>query len=291
MGLLLDSFWRAVAYCLHPRVILLSLLPLLVMVELSFGVGYFYWDAALAAVRDWLQASALFSTLWGWLAHVGAGELSQALPPLVLVLVLTPVIVVLSLLLVALMMAPAVLRLVASRRFPDLERRGRGSLLGSAVWSLGHTLLALVALALSVPLWFVPPLILVLPPLIWGWLTYRVMSYDALDVHASAEERRDLLKRHRTPLLVMGVLCGYLGAAPGLVWASFALFAIAFAVLVPVAIWIYTLVFAFSALWFTHYCLAALQAQRQQALAATEFEVLDAVPQAPRAPIALPHEP
>ena len=34
-----------------------------------------------------------------------------------------------------------------------------------------------------------------------------------------------------------------------------------------------------------------LQAQRQQALAATEFEVLDAVPQAPPAPIALPHEP
>jgi hypothetical protein len=25
-----------------------------------------------------------------------------------------------------------------------------------------------------------------------------------------------------------------------------------------VAIWIYTLVFAFSSLWFTHYCLAAL---------------------------------
>lgn len=27
MGLLLDSFWRAAAYCMRPRVILLSLLP------------------------------------------------------------------------------------------------------------------------------------------------------------------------------------------------------------------------------------------------------------------------
>jgi hypothetical protein len=26
---LLDAFWRAAAYCLHPRVILLSLAPLL----------------------------------------------------------------------------------------------------------------------------------------------------------------------------------------------------------------------------------------------------------------------
>jgi hypothetical protein len=30
----------------------------------------------------------------------------------------------------------------------------------------------------------------------------------------------------------------------------------------PAAIWIYTLVFAFSALWFTHYCLGALQRLR-----------------------------
>ena len=29
---LLDAFWRAAAYCLHPRVIVLSLLPLVLMV-------------------------------------------------------------------------------------------------------------------------------------------------------------------------------------------------------------------------------------------------------------------
>ena len=31
MGLLLDSFWRATAYCLHKRVIAWSLFPLLFM--------------------------------------------------------------------------------------------------------------------------------------------------------------------------------------------------------------------------------------------------------------------
>jgi len=40
-------------------------------------------------------------------------------------------------------------------------------------------------------------------------------------------------------------------------------------VLVPIAIWIYTLVFAFSALWFAHYCLDALaQLRAQRAVAA-----------------------
>ena len=35
MGLLFDSFWRAVAYCVHPRVIALSFLPLLIMAALA----------------------------------------------------------------------------------------------------------------------------------------------------------------------------------------------------------------------------------------------------------------
>jgi hypothetical protein len=134
--------------------------------------------------------------------------------------------------------------------------------LGSIFWSLGSTLMALLALLVSTPLWLLPPLVLVLPPLIWGWLTYRVMAFDALSEHASADERRSLLKTHRLSLLGMGVFCGFLGAAPSLIWASGALFAAAFVILVPLAIWIYMLVFAFSSLWFAHFGLAALQALR-----------------------------
>ena len=39
MNLMFDSFWRAVAYCMHPRVIGLSFLPLVLMVALSFGLA------------------------------------------------------------------------------------------------------------------------------------------------------------------------------------------------------------------------------------------------------------
>ncbi|KAF1049525.1 EI24 domain-containing protein [Xylophilus sp.] len=258
MGLLFDSFWRAVAYCLRPRVVALSFLPLLVMVALAWGLGYFYWDWALDRVRVLLESSELLETFWGWLQGVGAGGLKTVAAPLVVIFAVTPVIVVVSLLVVAIAMAPALAALVAERRFPALEKKRGGSLAASLVWSLGSTLLALVALVVSVPLWFVPPLILVLPPLIWGWLTYRVMAYDALAEHASKAERQEIFRRHRLWLLVIGVASGYLGAAPSIVWASGALFAAAFVILVPLAIWIYTLVFAFSSLWFSHYCLAAL---------------------------------
>ena len=261
---LIDSFWRAAAYCLHPRVIVLSLLPLVLMAGLALGLGWFFWEPTIDAVRAAFDSWALLRTLFGWLEGIGLANLKTVLAPMVIVFLSTPVIVVLSLLLVAAFMTPAMLALVANRRFPLLQRRRGGSLIGSTFGALWATLAALLALVASIPLWFVPPLVLVLPPLIWGWLAYRVMSYDVLAEHASVEERRELIRRHRLSLLGMGIVTGYLGAAPSLVWASGAL-AIVFApVLVPVAVWIYTLVFAFSALWFAHFGLRALTLLRAE---------------------------
>lgn len=262
MKLFLDSFWRAVAYCVHPRVIAMSFLPLALMVALAFGLGYFFWDAALDEVRSVLDASEWMSKLWTWLQQAGAGDLKTVAAPLIVIFSVTPVLVLLCLLIVAVMMTPALTSLVVERRFSGLERKHGGSFVVSLLWSLGSTALALLAMVISLPLWLVPPLILVLPPLIWGWLTYRVMTFDVLASHASKEERREIFREHRLSLLAIGIFTGYLGAAPSVLWASGALFAAAFVILVPIAIWLYTLVFAFSSLWFAHYALSALERLR-----------------------------
>ncbi len=262
MKLVLDAFWRAAAYCLHPRVIALSVLPLVLMVVASLGLGYLFWDQAIDAVNATLQSWSLMTTFFTWLERFGLSGLKSALAPLIIVFVATPVIVVVALLAVSILMTPSMLHLVAERRFPTLERRHGGSWWRGALGSLLATLVALLAMLASMPLWLVPPLVLVLPPLIWGWLTYRVLSYDVLAEHASRDERRELIRRHRLALLSMGVLAGLMGAAPGLVWVSGGMFAALAPVLVPAAIWIYTLVFAFAALWFAHFALAALQALR-----------------------------
>ncbi len=279
MSLLLDAFWRAVAYCLHPRVIVFSLLPLVLMVVLSFALGYFFWDSAVAYVMDSLQSLSLVQAFFGWLERIGMEGLRTVLAPLVVLIVATPVIVMCCLLLVAVFMTPAMVTLVGRRRFPEMEKKQGGSLLVSILWSLGSTLVALVVLVLSMPLWLIPPLVLILPPLIWGWLTYRVFAFDALAEHASADERRHILKEHRGTLLAMGIVSGYIGAAPSLLWASGALFIAMAPLLVPVAIWIYTLVFAFASLWFAHYALAVLHKMR----ADSGIEVLDAVWREPAA--------
>ncbi len=284
MNLFLDSLWRAAAYCVRPRVIALSFLPLVLMITFGALLGYFFWESAIDWVRGALDTLPFISSVWSWLDSVGAGRIKVVLAPLIVIFCVTPVIVILSLLLVAVLMTPTLTALVAERRFGQLERKHGGSVLASVLWSFGSTLLALTAIIVSMPLWLVPPLILVLPPLIWGWLTYRVMAFDALAEHASAAERREIFQRHRARLLGIGVFCGYLGAAPSLLWVSGVMFAAAFVVLVPLAIWIYTLVFAFSSLWFAHYCLAALQALRAGTSVRTNPGVAAAVIAGPALP-------
>jgi hypothetical protein len=262
MNPMFDAFWRAVAYCLHPRVVALSLLPLVLMAVVALGLGYFFWDAAVAGMDAWLSSLALVERLSDWLGAIGLPGLRSVLAPVVVLGLVTPVLVVACLLAVAWLMTPSLVQLVGERRFASLQRRESASWWASAAWTLGATVLALLALLLSMPLWLIPPLVLVLPPLIWGWLTYRVFTLDALAAHASAAERQQILREHRLPLLAMGVLCGYLGAAPTLIWASGAMWVVLAPLLIPLAVWLYTLVLAFSSLWFVHYALAALERLR-----------------------------
>jgi len=264
MTLFLDSFWRALAYCLQPRVIALSFLPLLLLAALSVGLFWLFWDPAVLGLQTWLSDWALMESLFRWLDNVGMGHLRTVLAPLLLILLVLPLVIVLSLLTVAWLATPAIVTLVAERRFAGLAQGHGGTFVGSLLQGLGSALLALLALVLTLPLWLIPPLVIVVPPLIWGWLTARVMVYDALAQHATAQERVELMRRHRYWLLAIGMLSGYMGAAPGLIWAVGAMAVVLAPLLVPLAIWIYTFVFIFAALWFTHYSLAALTALRAE---------------------------
>ena len=264
MPLLLDSLLRALSYSLLPRVLLLGLLPLLSLTLMVAAAAYWGWDAALSAVQGQLAGASILQPVWSSLRTIGGEGVRLVLAPLLVVLAALPLIILCNLLLVLWLITPTLTAFVARRRFTSLELRHGGSLLGSLLWTLGSSLAAFVALLVTLPLWLVPPLALVLPPIIWGWLTTRVMAYDVLARHASADERRILLHRHRWSLLLMGVLVGYVGGAPGGLWvAAVALgfgpwvMASLMAVL-PLTVWVYTQIFALAALWFAHYLLAAL---------------------------------
>lgn len=263
-----DAAWRAIAYCLHPRVIWLTLLPIVLSATLLLGLAWWGWGDANVALRQVLDDWSLSQSLLSWLDRMGLEGLRAALVPLLLLILVVPCVVVLSLLLVAWLITPSVVKLVRTRRFPGLASRYQTPVWRSVAVSLAATSVALGALLLTLPLWLIPLFALVVPPLIWGWLTYRVMAHDTLADFATPEEQAALLKRHRSTLLAMGVVCGYLGAAPAAVWALGVLAIVLAPFILIVSLWLYTLVFVFSSLWFAHFLLAALSALRSNPFSA-----------------------
>jgi MFS family permease len=267
---MLDALLRALTYSLHPRVLTATLLPLVVMVAAAALAAYWGWDAALLTVQRELGSVSMLQPVWDWAQSVAGAGIRMVLAPLLVVLAALPLVVLGTLAVVLLLLAPLLTGMVAKRRFPTLQARHGGSALGSLGWTVASTLAALVALVVSLPLWLVPPMALLIPPLVWGWLTSRVLAYDALARHADADERRLLLRRHRWSLLLMGLVVGYIGGAPGLLWvvaASLGLGTLVMAsltILLPLTIWAYVQIFALATLWFTHYLLTALQRARAE---------------------------
>ena len=256
------AFGRAVLSQLHVRMLLLTLVPFLLSL-LVWGVVLWL---GLQPLIDWTLGFFMehdgFHVADGVLSWLGLGAIKAVIVPLLAMWVLLPLMILTALLFVGTLAMPVIIRHVASRRYPDLERRRGGSLWGTLRVSLWSFIVFLFLWLVTLPLSVVPPFTFLIQPALWGWLTYRVMAYDALAEHADRDEWRRLVHARRWPLLAIGAVTGAMGAAPTLLWLGGALSVIFFPILAGGAIWLYVLVFVFTGLWFEHYCLAALAQQR-----------------------------
>ncbi|WP_025918275.1 EI24 domain-containing protein [Herminiimonas sp. CN] len=266
----LTAFGRALLSQLHYRMLLLTILPFLLSLVI-WGVAL--WQG-LQPLIDWLQEYFLandgFRISGNVLALLGLGALKTVLVPLIAMWLLLPLMILTALLCIGLIAMPIIVRHVGQRHFPGLEARKGGSFWGSLWMSASSFLIFVLLWLMTLPLSLVPPLGLIVLTALWGWLTYRVMAYDALADYADAAERRAILRIHRWPLLVIGAASGALGAAPTLLWLGGALSVIFFPLLAAASIWLYVLVFVFTGLWFQYYCLAALQKYRAADIAGSQ---------------------
>lgn len=257
-----NSYGRALLSQLHGKMLLLSALPFLLSL-LLWGL-LLYWG--LQPLIDSLQAlfaeHDLFRTSSAVLGTFGLGMLKTVIVPLIAMFMLLPLMILTALIFMGVLAMPAIGRHVGGRHFPQLEKKHGGSLLGSVGTSLATFLLFIVVWAALLPLYAFPPAALVGQALLWGWLTYRVMAYDAMADYASAEERQAIMRSRRTQLLLIGVVSGAAGAVPGMLWMGGVMSVVFFPFLAAFAIWLYVVIFIFTGLWFQYYCLEALSALR-----------------------------
>jgi len=261
------SFGLALVGTMHPRMLWLSLRPFLIVSSLWGSLIWLTWTPALELLSIFLTTSIFTSWIQDVLIWAGFENARAWIAPLFFVMLLIPLISISLLVFIAFTTVPTIVNIVTRQHaYQDLEQKKGGGFFGSLIYTVWSALICLALVMLTLPVWWVPPLVAVLPPLLWGWLTMRLMSYDVLAQHATSQERDTLLQRHRWPLLAMGIFSGMLGAVPTFFWATSALALVLFPIVSFVALWIYSLIFVFSALWFTHYLLEALKELRREAL-------------------------
>lgn len=256
------AFGRAMLSQLHIRMLLLTVLPFIASLLIWGLILYF----GLQPLMDWGHGFMLehdgFRLAGTVLGSIGAGLTTKVLVPLLAMLALLPLMILTALIFIGALAMPAITRHVGDRHFPQLEKRRGGSFGGSLWLSLTSFFVFALLWIISLPLVAIPLAGFLVQPLLWGWLTYRVLAYDAMADHADKEELLLIRRRHHWPLLLIGVATGAMGAAPTLLWLGGVLAVVFLPVFAALSIWLYVLVFVFSGLWFEYYCLEALAIHR-----------------------------
>jgi hypothetical protein len=255
---LFTSLLRALVSQLHIRMLVLTLFPLVIGLGLWGLLLWLGLQPMIDQIHQWFSQYALFQTVGSTLDAWGLSAIRSVIVPLLAMWLLLPLMILSALLLVVTLAMPAIARHVATHDYPRLEMRHGGSLAGSVWISLSSFVVFILIWLITLPLNLIPLFALFIQPLLWGWLTSRVMAYDALADFADQDERGTILVRQRWPLLVIGMATGSLGAVPGLLWLGGVISVILFPLLAALSIWLYLLVFVFGGLWFQHYCLDAL---------------------------------
>ena len=179
-----------------------------------------------------------------WIVAWGAFWLAKLLAVLGGWVVILAATYLVAMLLSAIIILPLLLGHLSETDYPDLARMGSDSVVEGAWNSTWSAVLFIVGWLLTLPLWMIPGLGLILPFFWMAWLNRRTFTFDALAVHATEQEWRELRRQKATPLLGLGLVMALLAYVPfvGLLAPSLA------------------------ALAYVHYCLEALRGLRHGAV-------------------------
>ena len=262
MRMVLKSYGGAFLMQFNLGMLAVSLLPTLFALGLWAVMLYFSLQPLIDFLQQYFIDNNGFQFAGNILMYLGLLSLKAVIVPLIAMWLLLPLMVLTALLFVSCIAMPLINRKISRRYYPQLEKLKGGSWLRSVWFSVFGLLAFLVLWFISLPLTMFMHLGLIIQPLLLGWVSYRIMAYDALAAHASPEERQMILQQHRWQLWGVAVFTGLLGTLPGLLWLGGVMSIVFLPMLAGLAIWLYVVVFMFSGLWFQFFCLEALQQLR-----------------------------
>jgi len=210
---------------LHPRMLWLMVWPMLIALFVWGVAALLLWGRAalwLAGnLKQWIESGVFF-------VRFDTGDAMVVAAHAIMIILFVPLVYLTALLILSVFGLPAMVEHIASRRFPQLARRRGGSFAGSLLNSLaalaGMALLGLV----TIPFWLIPPLWPLIPAAIMGWVNQKVLRYDALAEHATADEMRAIFAASRKTLYGLGLALALLAYVPVLGFFAPVVFGLAF---------------------------------------------------------------
>jgi CysZ protein len=205
------SLAYGLTHLFHPKMLWLMVWPMLVALLVWGTVAIVLWAKlahflAQVIIRYTADAAAYM--------NLDVGNIALILANILLVLLFIPLVYLTALFLLGIFGMNAMVDYVASRTYPQLERRKGGGTTGSAMNAVAAFLGMIGLFLASIPLWIVPPLWPVIPVGILAWVNQRLLRYDAIADHADRAEMARLFRERRGALYLMGFLLGLLAFVP-----------------------------------------------------------------------------
>jgi CysZ protein len=214
-----------IANLFHPRMLWLMVWPMLIALAVWGTLALLLWTRLalwLAEIlKPWIEPALGF-------VRLDFGDAALIAANVILFLLFVPLVYLTALFILGVFGMQKMVDHVATRSYPQLERRRGGGTAGS----VGNGLVALAGMLglflVSLPLWLLPPLWPLIPLVILSWGNQRLLRYDALAEHADHAEMARLFRERRGALYLLGFLLALLAYVPFVGFVGPVVFGLAF---------------------------------------------------------------
>ena len=209
MSQIFYALLRALRDLMQFKIIWIIVWPILVASSLWLAVGVVFWDT----FSVWIFQGLAVIGVSEWIEKIDSAWLAHGIQGLIHLLVFIPLVMATSLIITAVFEMPALINMVAKRRYPDLKRENGGTIVGTVI----NTVFALSFFVLiwvgTIPLWALG-VGMVVPFIAAAFINQQLFRYDALSEHANKKEMKVLLRSNRLSLWSLGLLTGMLQYVP-----------------------------------------------------------------------------
>ncbi|MEO8992309.1 MAG: EI24 domain-containing protein [Nitrosospira sp.] len=204
-----EALSRAFRDLFQFQVLWVVIWPILAASLLWLLLGVAFWST----FSGWIASGLTAIGIQTWLEGVEPRWVAYGIQAIAHLILFVPLVFITALVITALFAMPALIRLVADRDYPDLERKNGGGFAGSLLNALVALGIFIAIWLITLPLWLIGAG-LVIPFIATAYLNQRLFRYDALAEHASQDEMRAIFSSRRSLLWGLGLLTGLVQFIP-----------------------------------------------------------------------------